>query len=889
MPPKKVNPSNDSSKKEIQIFNLDTSILPKIENILEPENMDPIRYYNHHFIEIFNSPIKNFMDKGDEKLQCKSVNIYLDNRGDDFFNKTHLKNYMINVNFDTSTTYLKAWKTVQGIRDNIVSNLYKTFNSNNLNQIELIMSTVEHTHQIPSNRKSSEIHNVKTVEEVSALYNSYKEKNEGFYVIDEIVYTENLLNYYTEMKYTANLTKPNEELLKYYEDMIEYLTPIVDAGQLYNFQKIIKENKPFYPMSKELYYAHIQTIKKATTTGYPHIHIGVWYESTFEDETLRLKIHKIVEDNSGLKDILVKKSPNGSAPTKTLKYVSKNHSVKIVYDSLKNSKCDTTIIKTIITSKKYYHELLEIIGHISTIGKFTSNENCTKNYCIAMKIEVSRDVWFRHINTENIEKSINDIKYINITNNNLSLKYINMVQRLMVEENYAICEGQIYQKIPNSKTSYEHKYSINDFLIIVSKFEKTFRVASKLKNDLAAWMNQEKNIKFHELDAVEFPRININYRMIEYKDFYYCLTTKMIYRTQTEYQTYIYCPCINLNNLNEMLNEFLNVSIYVKNMKKSGMFYIENIAILYSITEKRNNKKEGAVLIVGESNTSKSQAILPYEFIFPKSKVGRLKSLSEYHIYEQVKDKEIVIIDEVNTILRSIPTDSGRGPGLLFLGGEPVTGNKKLGEITTINSSRSGLVMTGNIEPSDEPFYQEETIINRMKILKTVRSCHEVEKYTIEAAKLECPIIMIFSGMCSVAYQYNLDYIPNIIINEKLEGENLSRLRIYNDDKVWNMKSCDENEDLFKFSRKVKKGTSIPETTPFITKNSILPECIFSEKYGDLPKYSGVTKVQILKSIDSVIQQKKHEKLMLQDKLCREAYGVGINVNTTMNVMTRKN
>jgi hypothetical protein len=548
--------------------------------------------------------------------------------------------------------------------------------------------------------------------EISELYNTFKEVKPKLMNIDENEYTINLLNFYTEMLYTAVLYERGEDFVKYLQERIEILTPLVDEGETYIFKhKTDEKGDKHYKMSLYLYLAYKQTELKATTVGYPHIHIGLWTKSTFEPEKLKRKKYKIVKEYSDLNDIDVAPSKKKGLPTKVLEYVCKNHSSKVVYESLKRAKVDTTIVTAIITSMKHYRKLAEIITHIANTkgeNKLTSNKKSKYNKSIAMMIMVSMEVYKKYLDDTPAPKSppkvpIKKIRVID-AEKNISSAYIHYIQNYMINNNYVVCDGLIYKKVEGSKSSYTRKYSIEDFINRMERRERFYNVAPKLRSRLIRDMNgmeDDKDDKDEE-NTIDFPKIKMNYRMIEFKDFYYCLVTRAIYKEQYNYHTYLYCPEVSLANLSESISNLIEHSVWIKQLRASQVYNVQDIALLFSIVHNRKNKKDASLLIAGDSNTGKSTMHRPFRELFPPEKVGYLKTITEHHIYDQVYKKEVVIVDEANSMLRMGSTTAGRADSLLLMGAEMAIANKKLGEIRAIDTSKCSLTLTVNMEPDDE-------------------------------------------------------------------------------------------------------------------------------------------------------------------------------------------
>ena len=167
-------------------------------------------------------------------------------------------------------------------------------------------------------------------------------------------------------------------------------------------------------------------------------------------------------------------------------------------------------------------------------------------------------------------------------------------------------------------------------------------------------------------------------------------------------------------------------------------------------------------------------------------------------------------------MLRMGSTTAGRADSLLLTGAETAIANKKLGEIRAIDTSKCSLTLTVNMEPEDEKVYDNEPLMNRMNIILTESTNEIVEGYSQKAAKTECPLIMIFAGICSVAEMYKLEYMPNMIIYEKLEGAQLEKIKVYDEfDSDTGQPSRHYDDDIIRYSKAINRGFPLPATTKY--------------------------------------------------------------------------
>lgn len=616
--------------------------------------------------------------------------------------------------------------------------------------------------------------------------------------IDEDKYTTSLLNIFTEMRYMLPYNskekpyKEYEKFSKFLEKRIEELTELAKKGVSYDFMGIPKGEDIIYDMDEhnlDLYLAYVQTEMKNTTLGYPHLHLGVWVESTYNMEKLRNEIYMLCRDVTGLQDIKVDLSKYQGKPATTLAYIIKNHSSKTVYNTLEKYPVktdkgeivgDLRIVNAIITSPQHYEKIKEMLYYIGgieqTSNNLTSYEKSSYNKSIAMVISTTEEIE-RDGQTKIEHNLITLDATVNKTN-----EYLNYVQHSMIKNGLAICEGLVYKKIKESKTSYQYAMKIDEFLDEFVLHKKYYSVAEKVRPRLTIMLKKKSdNSIIDEEDVINFPRITINYRMIELGDCYYCVLTRKIYKTQNEYYTYVYCPSITLENMAKKMIVFLEKSIYVKQLKASGIYTIEDINKLQKCLHKRINTKEGTILIVGDSNSGKTVSIIFLAAMFPTHTVGVLTEISSFHLHEQAKDINVLRLNEANTILRSIKTKE-RGNILNLLEGQPILGNQKHGEMTVINSSTYSIVATANIEEADLVVYQNEPLVKRLQIIRTKRmNEQDIEVYTDVMAKKDLPMLLIFFGMCSLVHDHDLELLPDLEICETIGEEEKNYIKLYND------------------------------------------------------------------------------------------------------------
>lgn len=733
----------------------------------------------------------NFSTKDAKQFTMSTMKLYLESQ-DTKLNNNGLKSYLATLNFDISSSYIKAWSSVSSKIDNCINDLTRSDLP-----IHLICSTIEATHSVPSTHLESKVHLTRTLDELTALV----PKNVQLININIGRYTECLLNIVTELIYRSSVNNIQKDYREWLLNLQNELCTFVDEGKPYKFNYNAELNndplKLIYDMDLMLFLAHTQEELKPTTLGYPHIHMSILTDCCDPYTVLNERLVVILKASSGLADVIVEReSREPNSPTKSMMYVFKNHSSLIVLKNLRlyhrlnfnviiksyvslSSRCVDLLINMLyyISHNKYLVSSGKIYQNVQ-MDKFSSNAK-SYNKSLPMAIYGVKKLNF-DFRPSLISDGllVNKITLLNPEQRRGKNRYLSSIQKYMLENDLAICGGMIYKKRPGSKSSFKIESTIEEFLIGTSK---NLNYEGRSCPDIINWMKCPCVHKLYDESeqVVEFPRIKINYRMVEYGDFYFSFITKKIYKTQSWYCTYVYYPMVTLSNLIETICELLRSSVWIKILQASNVYTVEDISTLYRCVLNRKDEKKGTISIVGDSNTGKSTMIEVFISLFPKHLVGRIQKFSEYHVADMVKNKLMVVVNEANTMLRSINTEERGSILVIFEGGTGIS-NKKMGEITPCDFSRVSLVLTSNIEPGDHSVYSNTTLMNRLQICYTKRCSNDivVDNFIKAASFHEAPVIVMFSAMCSLCLENSLDFIPHLPICDELDADEYEKIEL---------------------------------------------------------------------------------------------------------------
>jgi len=816
------------------------------EPISYKQGLKDLEKKGYKSLQLYEVTPKFYKDGVNESFKMRGIDRYLTDEND-FINELGLKSYLITLNYDTETSFHTAWKEVYDESKKICKGLIQT----DIIDIHFCASTIEHVHNVPQNHKDKKIYKCFDLKRLD----KHVAKSELTFLksdLDLMEYTAALHNIATELLYTQNIIPRCKDFIRYLQELQFKTGKCMDKGISYPFEKQnrpteSKPNKYVYKMNRELFLAYNQIENSLTTSGYPHIHISFLssFSSNYKDVTKKLK--KFIKSTTNFIDIdIARHKHEPPFPTKSLMYILKNHAcafvrrclelhldcevieyekqetingknVVTIYERLKNPKKPKIrpIVNCYLSSKskhsKYIYGLLKDISYrdFTDEDKFSSNPN-GRNKTVGLAIYLvnkSKDEFIPVLRT--LPVPINDFEILDPEIQKGKFKLINKVQNDMLLNGYVICDGILFKHLKGSKTTFTpamigeredvhltielYLQSIKNIVgnekLAVNEISKIMRTPTLMK----------ENTETNEV-VIDFPRITINYRLVEFEDFYFCISSRKIFKTQTKYFTYRYCP-VKLENLNFQLTELMEKSLWCKYLRMSNIYTIQDLSILFLSLLTRRDSKQSAILLIGDSNTFKTLSISVFEYMFPSFLVGVLTEVNKHHVYDQMLGKVMVVINESNTFLRSVLSSKDRATCLLALEGGNGVADQKHGGVVKIDHSKHSLIMTANIEKDDVELFINDTLLNRINICHTRKSLckNTLEAYTKRAAQREGPLISIFASMCNVAVLNNEDYLCSLPIFDVMSPEDIKFIEITSMDVNSDYKLL-SSEDIFYFS-----------------------------------------------------------------------------------------
>ena len=477
--------------------------------------------------------------------------------------------------------------------------------------------------------------------------------------------------------------------------------------------------------------------------GYPHIHIAVAYAGSTNPTKLRTDIYNyLMEKKLFDPDVAVTLKKEAVEDGNAIVYVVKNHMNAYVHSKLVEHKHDGNIVQMHINNE--YEGLYKEYGR-----GFVEKHDKAYYKPIRMNVYVRKEVTIGKTNLVLIKEKEPMKPEIDPEKNNYNRTLAHILQS-MNENELVICEGEIYKKRQGSKMTYIPYMKIEAYVDSITTVEPYTTIANKWKGDIVKIMNlrDEDVEKIAKLKCghvtgsyqVEFPRIKMDYRMIEYKDFYFNTLTTEIYKTQTKYYCHYY-SAVSLENLEAKMATFVTNSDWMKILGRNNMSHRIIHALLFELLRPRHLKAP-VPLIYGESDAGKSTLITPFRNYYPENKVSTfLKTLSEYHIADLMDNRKMAILEEGNSILND---NSTRTLLLTSLEGSKVVSNRKHGEIKNINQE-ANMVIICNVLNKDT-YMEDDAIMGRLYPVGDMKAMKEKKVVTDTIAREE-PYIYLYTGL----------------------------------------------------------------------------------------------------------------------------------------------
>lgn len=642
--------------------------------------------------------------------------------------KRPIKTILITCNLTPEYEFKEGWEIIVREREKITKELMEKYE-----EIEFIISTIEHHHTI-SEKMKKKVEGESSEEEgrEETMLEVYKKRT-----IREFM--EVTKRWIRKEKIIKDMTK-KEKVVTWYNvlQMMHYLN--AESGREEEFVEWIRENQEVMGeyMKREEYEVeweewHLGIISRHkemgnSLIGYGHVHMAVVYAGNTNPERLRREMKEYLMEKRIFADpdVAETKSEKAEKEGKGITYILKNQGngyVRRVLDKMGYG--EEGIVKGYINKKnqKEYEEYMR--GFVEKRGRRYFNP-------IGMEIYKRRS---RKEEVSEVEIDPEKSRY------NRTIAHI---MEVMKENGLVINGEEIYKKVEGTKRTYRYNNTIEEFIKEATTIEPYNTIASKLRGEIEIIMKiKPTGLKMGKAEGnyrIEFPRIEMDYRMIEFKDFYFNTITAEIYKEQEKY----YCHKnygISIEDLEGKIRRFREKSEWLKILRNSNMERREVLGILFQLLRPKEFKSLVPILY-GDSNAGKTTLISPFKRFYPESKVSTfVKTLSEYHIAELLNKRMMAIMEEGNPILNNMNT---RSLLLTTLEGGDVVANKKHGAIKNMEQ-KANMVIMCNVK-EDDIYQEDKAIMNRLFPIGNMKSLKEKMNMS-ERIKKEEPYIYLLTGL----------------------------------------------------------------------------------------------------------------------------------------------
>lgn len=785
---KETNKEQDKKNKKIKnIKNIKVDILDDLErttNIETSKNSKNRKnYYKSKEVKIdikyekleFNyTKIEKYTVTPYEKIQSKPVSDYNTYALKKLNRYDKLRTILITCNTFPENEYTNAWHEAIEERENIVKYISKKWEKN----VKIVVSTIEHHHTINKNLKEKlEVKYIKSEEEsddeegsdneeVSDDEDDKKKKITRSKMSIYDIYMSKTLDIYLEKisklkqdkRVLADMTE-EQMIVTYYNilqtlrylngeanrkrSMLEYIS---DEQKIYSEVMIEIINGTYENESVIFSYRKLALISHHkrignNLLGYPHLHIAVSYTGIINPDKFRNEVHDYIMAK-GMYDVRVDKTITKEAEDEGngITYVMKNHKNKYVNDKLKEYAYKKSVVQMYLNiSNKRYIEYAK--GFVERGDKAHYQPINMEVYSKLKKYDEYDESSEEYIN-EKIDPEKDDYNKI--------LSYILSVMKSENNE-FVICDGEIYKKVKRSKMTYRPHMTIDVFIETITSVSPMNKVSPKWKQDIIKLMkitdddeeltDKTDFVELSESYRPKFPRIKIDHRMIEYEDFYFNTLTTKIYKIQNKYYCYYYAEGYGLDDLKDNLKTFEKESDWNDILKMNKLNTRMVYALLFELLRPKNVKGLTPVLY-GASNAGKSTLFSPFRSYYPKTKVSSLDTkLNGHYVADLLCGKELVIVEEGNTILND---DSSTSILLKALEGANVISDKKHGEIKDVKQT-ARIVMAINIKAGDT-YIDKKELMNRLYFIGYMKSLKNL-KVVHDSIKQDEALIYLYCGL----------------------------------------------------------------------------------------------------------------------------------------------
>ncbi len=539
----------------------------------------------------------------------------------------------------------EAWTDVLRMESKIVDMLSME------SEVLYIVSVIE-TH--PGKKKKKVEEKVKVVEEtikvgsikeVDEIFKKYTHEFKEEVVEDMKIVNERQKEYLRKRGEELGETDKEKELKKAIEVVLglkterlnECIYPVMMA--MMNGTKVKKEIKEEEEENKEA----IQL------KGYPHIHMAVAFTTTTgimkELGEIKRKLLMYVPD------VDFRKKDGTSTTTRRRKgrQVGIENDAKILGYIFKNSRHEGTMEKLGRMPVVVYNMRKEV--NISNMyGMLYQNTGAAmmEDTRPREKIEVKMPFTLEIINEK--DKSIQTNLPEKETNKGKGgtklMQMINLVETYLERNQMAITpRGTIYQRIAESRKSWRYWGTPGELYKKLTTKE-TVELLNRTKKSYEEYTSGGyENI---------FPYINMDYKWIEFNDFYFYIPTGEVVKKKEvvfKYECFAYCPEVKYEQIYPEMK--ITPKRWLRILENSGYIVegelteegVKIVKGIYAIIKPKKHKEKG-LAIVGESDSGKSSLIMPVLVLFPRDTIVRLTDAGGFGLARLTRNPEIVISEE---------------------------------------------------------------------------------------------------------------------------------------------------------------------------------------------------------------------------------------------------
>jgi hypothetical protein len=643
--------------------------------------------------------------------------------------------------------------------------------------------------------------------------------------------TLDLNTFVSNFLYTHASAMNDVEFYKYIESIQTHTSDCMRNGTVYPFQRVhrsekiqtIKKNGVseafilpeayYYVETFEFVIAHKMVLEeiKPTLAGRPHLHFGILSESTTNPDLLEHELEEFIRRKLGGrvndikfdrrvtqkkkdKDMVHSKVYDSTAsPSGVFNYVLKNTSQIIVQKLLKKYSSfyydpneEDHFVRSYVNINKKHAEVISSLlitisdwKHKKSTGTSTSKEY-QRNRVAAQIVFL----YSKRTKSENVSNFI-PVDEIYLADPEIDKgKFLleRAIQDNMSKNFLAISKGHLFRQNRGSKSSWIFVSSALEYLESMINNTKFKITKPTIERILTMMNNDNKNVtQLAESSLITFRQVSINYRMVELKDGYLSLETSKLYRTQEKYHTYLYYPALSINDIYVELAKYLIDGETLKYFKSGRgefnlfhrhTFFLFAKALIKRIAgESRNN----VLALMGGPGTGKSTIADILEAVFPTHEVGKPTEINDFEFFYYYKDKEFISMTEASSAMGNYGTN--RENALVLFEARQISANEKHGS-KGLTSSDFGIILTSNILGKTRPFVSDCALSDRINYKYTGKTENSIIKEVLlaDTIKEELPIILILISMCRISYENQLDFLPQLQIEDSLDGEDLMLL-----------------------------------------------------------------------------------------------------------------